>query len=190
MLFRSDWDNIESVRAVVEGKVFHIEDCADTEAYRAGNPRRVAAVEVQGIRTQLNVPMRKGGVVVGVISAFRQEKRLFRDEDIELLSTFADQAVIAIDNSQTFEALGNALERQTATSEVLRVISESPTDPQPVFDAILERAAAICDVSQGLMTLATDGVLRPAATRGISRPHLERDTLGRRSANPDCRRVS
>ena len=157
-------------RSARSGEALHVEDMSQTSEYVEQDPYRVAAVDVEGMRTVLCVPLHKDGVPVGAIAVFRHEKRLFRDEDIELLKTFADQAVIAIDNARMFEAVNArtgevraALARQTATSEILRVISSSPTESQPVFEAILERAGSICDASLGCMLLVRDDRLHPAA---------------------------
>ena len=167
-----------SALAVSENRIIHIEDLADSEFLKRGDvhdANRVAAIDIQGIRTQLCVPLRAGEDVIGLLVLIRQEKRLFRDEDVALVSTFADQAVIAIENARQFETIQarteevqEALERQTATSEILRVISESPTDSRPVFDAILEKAARLCGASHGLLVLRSGDVLQLMASLGMS----------------------
>jgi GAF domain-containing protein len=137
--------------------VVHIADAATEKAYaEQRDPGIVAAVELGGMRTILLVPMLKENEVIGVFSLYRQEVHPFTDKQIELVKSFAAQAVIAIENArllnelrQRTDDLTESLEQQTATSEVLRVVSSSPADLQPVFEAMLDNAARICDVTTG-----------------------------------------
>jgi signal transduction histidine kinase len=143
-------------RAVLDGRTVHIADMqAQTDAFPEGsrNAQRL------GHRTVLAVPLIREGVAIGTINVRRTVAQLFTDRQVALLQTFADQAVIAIENVRLFKELqeknqaltqahaqvSEALEQQTATSEILRVISQSPTDVQPVFDAIAESAARLCE---------------------------------------------
>src|SRR5215467_9233232 len=118
-------------RAVLDGRTVHLADIqAEADEFPEGSEiaRRV------GNRTVLSMPlMRKDGPAIGAIMVRRTEARLFTDRQVALLKTFADQAVIAIENVRLFNETKEALEQQTATSEILRVISRSPTDVQPVF---------------------------------------------------------
>jgi GAF domain-containing protein len=100
--------------------------------------------EISGARTFLIVPLRQQGELLGTLAARRTEVRPFTPVQIKLLETFADQAVIALENVRLFQELKEALEQQTATSEILGVIASSPTDIQPVLDAVAENAARVC----------------------------------------------
>jgi two-component system, NtrC family, sensor kinase len=126
-----------------------VADLAKSRGYLVGDPFAVAGVDVAGIRTLVSVPMLKESELVGVISVYRKEVRPFTHKQIELVKNFADQAVIAIENTRLLNELRESLQQQTATADVLKVISSSPGDLQPVFEAMLENATRICDAKFG-----------------------------------------
>ena len=138
-------------RAVLEQQVIHVEDVLADPNYQLKEQRAIG-----GYRTTLGVPLMREGTSIGVILLSRSVVKPFTDKQIELVTTFADQAVIAIENVRLFEAeqqrtreLSESLEQQTATSEVLAVISKSPADLKPVFEAMLENATRICEAKFG-----------------------------------------
>src|SRR6202041_2047770 len=114
-------------------------------------------------RTLLLVPMLKENELVGAFAIYRVEVRSFTDKQIELVKNFAAQAVIAIENTRLLSELRQSLEQQTATADVLRVISSSPGELEPVFTAMLENATRICDAKFGIMTLYEGGPFRAVA---------------------------
>src|SRR5262249_51114859 len=125
--------------AVIDRKTVHVPDLAGTTDF----PVSRGYVERYGTRTMLSTPLLREGVPIGVIHMRRREARPFTDRQIALLESFADQAVIAIENARLFAELQERLAEQTATAEVLRVISESPTEPAAVFDAIARSALRV-----------------------------------------------
>src|SRR5262245_37020429 len=141
-------------RAVVEGTVIHVSDVEAPDA-----PKHLAAVsKAVGFRSQLSVPILRNGEPIGVIGLVRKAPGPFTPAQINLATTFADQAVIAIENTRLFEEvqaktgeLTEALEQQTATSEVLKVISSSSGELEPVFQTIVENAVRVCDAQFGTL---------------------------------------
>jgi GAF domain-containing protein len=160
-------------RLIRTQRPIHIADYSADEAYLSRDPMATIGVELGGIRTLLNVPMIKDGELVGFIGIFRQEVRSFNDKQIELVTNFAAQAVIAIENTRLLNELRESLEQQTGTSEVLGVISSSPGDLKPVFDAILENATRICQASFGALHLAEGNVYRNVATYNVPPAYAE-----------------
>ena len=116
--------------------------------------------------TYLGVPLRQQGELIGALYARRTEVRPFTPAQIKLLETFADQAVIALENVRLFQELKESLEQQTATSEILGVIASSPTDVQPVLDAIAESAARLCDARDAMIDRVDGNVLRTCSAYG------------------------
>jgi len=151
-------------RAIVERQIVHIHDMmAEREE---DHPDVWRAAQRERIRTVLAVPLLRDDLPVGAIMIRRTDVRPFSDKQISLLKTFADQAVIAIENVRLFQEveernaeLREALEHQTATAEVLGIISRSPTDVQPVLDAIVESAARVCGVDDVLLRLHEGNVM-------------------------------
>src|SRR5262245_21206627 len=129
-------------RAIMDRQAIHVEDMS--EAPEDEFPEGRTSARRLGIGTALATPLLRESVPIGAIVIRRNEVRPFSDKQVALLQTFGDQAVIAIENVRLFNETKEALERQTATSEILRVISSSPTDTQPVFDAIARNAVALC----------------------------------------------
>ena len=155
-------------------KPAHIPDARESDAYRMGNPNAVAGVELGGARTVLYVPMIRDDNIVGVINLYRQEVRPFTTEQIALLESFASQAVIAIENAHLFEEvqrqtrdLSESLQQQTATAEVLSVISGSFGDLVPVFNAMLGKAMDLCAADFGVLNTFDGELFHTAATRGL-----------------------
>jgi GAF domain-containing protein/CheY-like chemotaxis protein len=132
-------------------RVVHNIDLALEVPYRAGDPQRRALVDIGGARTALQVALRKDDAVLGVITIYRQEVRPFSDKQIALVQNFAAQAVVAIENARLLNELRESLQQQTATSDVLQVISSSPGELEPVFQAMLENARRICGAKFGAL---------------------------------------
>jgi signal transduction histidine kinase len=151
--------------AIREKRVVQIDDVqAEPDVLSAAQNRRL--VQAQGYRTFLAVPLLRGDACFGAISLWRRVVAPFSEQHIALLQTFAEQAVIAIENVRLFNETKEALEQQTATSEILGVISSSPTDIQPVFDAVAESAARLCESYDSQIWRRDGDRLFPAAHHG------------------------
>src|SRR5262249_5120408 len=152
-----------SGRAILDCRTIHLPDVlVDVAEF----PDVEAAIRREGIRAVLSVPLLREGLPIGAITVRRTEARPYSDKQIRLIETFADQAVIAIENVRLFNETKEALERQTATAEILRVISSSPTDIQPVLDAVAENAAHICTAADAHIRLIEGASLRAVARFG------------------------
>ncbi|HSL50429.1 MAG TPA: GAF domain-containing protein [Candidatus Deferrimicrobiaceae bacterium] len=165
-------------RAVVDGATVHIADVLADPDYDRRTQR--ALLRAAGYRTFLAVPIMRAGVPIGVIGCARRVVKPFAASQIDLVKTFADQAVIAIENAQLLgevqernRDLTETLAQQTATGDILRVISSSPTDVQPVFDIIAERAARLCEADVGVVSRVDGSFLQLAAIHGVTREGVE-----------------
>ncbi|HSC07262.1 MAG TPA: GAF domain-containing protein, partial [Steroidobacteraceae bacterium] len=145
----------------------------DMETDPAYSPEFRAGARTRGYRSLLAVPMLREGVAIGGLAVTRREPGPFTDHQIELLRTFADQAVIAIENVRLFNETKEALERQTATAEVLKVIAGSPADTKPVFDAILKSAVTLCGAELAGIFPFDGTLLHLGATHNWSKEALE-----------------
>ncbi len=162
-------------RAIIDRRTVHVPDIREDPDYLS--PFQQAL----GFRTVLAVPMLRDGEPIGVLALWRREVRPFTDQQIALMETFADQAVIAIENVRLFRELesrnrelSQALDQQTATSEILRIIGSSPTDAQPVFETIARSAVTVC-AALGCAVFIVDGdLIRVAATHGVRPERVER----------------
>ena len=154
-------------------QVVHIPDLRTDQSYIEKNDHIVALVEIAGGRTFVAVPMLKEGEVIGEIALYRQEVRPFTNKQIELVRNFAAQAVIAIENARLLSELRESLQQQTATADVLKVISRSTFDLHTVLQTLVESAVQLCDADKANITREKNGVLYRAESYGFSREFLD-----------------
>src|SRR5262249_24679309 len=173
-------------RTVLEGRTVQIADVQTDPEYTFLEGARLG-----GLHTMLGVPLMREGMPIGVFNLQRRSVQPFTEKQIELVETFADQAVMAIENVRLFDEvqartrdLTEALEHQTATSEVLNVISRSPTDAQPVFDAIVQSAARLCEAMFSVVWLYDGELLQVAATHNFT-PEVLNKLFKTYPARPD-----
>jgi two-component system, NtrC family, sensor kinase len=166
-----------SGRAVLEGRTVHIPDVLADPEYDYGEGQ---GQKVGGFRTLLGVPLLREGVAIGVLVLARSVARPFTSQQTDLATTFADQAVIAIENVRLFEAeqqrareLQESLQQQTATSEMLSVISSSPTNIQPVLDIICERAEKLCEAETSVVSIVEGDLIHLASIHGVTEAGVE-----------------
>ena len=165
---------IPLVRAAKTGQPVQVADLRADRTYLDGDPLAVSGADEAGMRTLVAVPMLKENRPVGVIVIYRKEVRPFTDKQIELVKNFAAQAVIAIENTrllnelrQRTDDLSESLEQQTATSEVLKAISSSRGELEPVFQAMLGNAVRICEANFGMLFRVENGAVSAAAMFGV-----------------------
>ena len=149
---------------IANKKVVHTADLRAEQAYADRDPYIVAGVELGGVRTVLMVPMLREDELIGALSVYRQEVRPFTDKQIALVENFAAQAVIAIENARLLNELRQSLEQQTATAQVLQVISRSTGNLAHVFTTMLENATSICQANFGTLYLKEGDGFRATAT--------------------------
>ena len=153
-------------RIAASKQVLQIPDMRAEALYLEKDPSFIAMVDLAGARTLFVVPMLKENQLLGVITIFRQEVRPFTDKQIALVQNFAAQAVIAIENTRLLNELRESLQQQTATADVLRIISSSPGELDPVFQAMLENATRICEAKFGTMYFREGDAFRAVAMHG------------------------
>jgi GAF domain-containing protein/nitrogen-specific signal transduction histidine kinase len=175
---------------IVHGEsIIEVRDLANDPASTPENPIRRGLIEIGGFRSCVSVALRKEWSLLGVLHIFREEVRQFSKKEIALLQNFAAQAVIAMENARLITEQREALERQTATAEVLQVINASPGNLAPVFDVMLDRAMRLCEGVQGTLWMFDGERMRATATAGYS-SELAKQLSDWREIHPFQRRLS
>jgi GAF domain-containing protein/nitrogen-specific signal transduction histidine kinase len=180
----ADYGSGTAAARILAGEPFvRTADVMDEDAYKAGEPNRRALVDLGGARTLLAVPLRKEAALLGMIMIYRQEVRPFSDQQTALLQGFAAQAAIAMENARLLREQREALEQQTATAEILHVISRSPTDVAPVLTAVVGAALRFCGANDAVIILRDGDHWLGAAHQGpLDSPVGERYPLVRETA--------
>ena len=160
--------NLHMARAVRSGRPVQVDDLRKEPAYLAGHPLQVSAADIAGIRTFVVVPMFKDNEPVGNIAIYRQEVRPFTDKQIALVMNFANQAVIALENARLLSELRQSLQQQTATADVLKVISRSTFDLQTVLNTLVQSAAELCEADKGSLERQVGATFELIASYGFS----------------------
>src|SRR5215469_14958011 len=161
------------VRVAQSRKPFQITDLRQDRSYLDGHPLSLSAVHVADILTVAFVPMLKGDEFVGVICVYRKEVRPFTDKQIELVQNFANQTIIALEQARLLNELRQSLQQQTATAEVLKIISRSAFDLPTVLQTLVESAARLCDADKASIIRERDGAFYRAEAYGFSREYLD-----------------
>jgi GAF domain-containing protein len=167
------WAHNPLSRIAADKRLQHVADARTEQAYLEGDPALTKLVDAAGARTLLGVPMLRENELVGVFGIHRKEVRLFTDKQIELVQNFAAQAVIAIENTRLLNELRETLQQQTATAEVLRVISSSPGELEPVFQNLLDNATRLCAADFGLMAQYNGSAFQLMAQLGGDPAYVE-----------------